>query len=62
MTAQQAIGNAIGLAEQYGQIDGAHHKAWVIDQMMRELVGVDYDHWRAAYEANGDTWDPGIEP
>ncbi len=30
---------AIDLAVRYGQIDGAHHKAWVIDQMVRVLTG-----------------------
>jgi hypothetical protein len=29
---------AIDLAVQYGGIDGDHHKAWVIDQMVRELT------------------------
>jgi len=26
---------ALNLAYRYGQIDGGHHKAWVIDQMVR---------------------------
>jgi len=59
----QAIGRAIAVAEQHGQTGGAHHKAWVIDQMVRELVGVDYSDWRAAYEQDGEyEWDEGIAP
>ena len=30
---------ALGYARKYGQIDGDHHKAWVIDQMVRALLG-----------------------
>lgn len=30
---------AIYFIEMYGQIDGAHHKAWVLDRVMRILLG-----------------------
>jgi hypothetical protein len=30
---------ALQLIERYGQIDGAHHKQWVIDQVARVLLG-----------------------
>lgn len=60
--AMLAIGDAIAIAERWGQTDGAHHKAWVIDQMVRALVGVDYEHWRAAYESDGDEWHEGTAP
>jgi hypothetical protein len=33
------ISRAIGCALKYGPIDGAHHKTWVIDQMVRALTG-----------------------
>jgi len=67
MTAMEAIGAALAIAEEDGQTDGAHHKAWVIDQMVRALTGVDYEHWRAAYESGEDgpytyEWDEGIAP
>ena len=29
---------ALEIAVRYGQIDGDHHKAWVIDQMVRALT------------------------
>lgn len=34
------ISKALEYAGRYGQIDGAHHKMWVIDQMVRALLGV----------------------
>ena len=34
---------AVELAVRYGGIDGDHHKAWVIDQMVRVLTGENYD-------------------
>jgi hypothetical protein len=33
------IDRAIDVAVKYGGTDGDHHKAWVIDQMVRELTG-----------------------
>jgi hypothetical protein len=60
--ARAAIGDAIAIAERHGATDGAHHKQWVIDQMLRALTGVDYQDWRAAYEVDGDQWDEGTAP
>jgi len=59
--------NILGLIFQYGQIDGEHHKTWVIDQIVRILTGNDYDKWVQHYEydeATGEdyTWDKGIAP
>ncbi len=34
----KAIEKAIEYAHRFGQIDGAHHKQWVIDQMVRALL------------------------
>lgn len=33
------IAVALDMAERYGGFDGAHHKMWVIDQMVRALTG-----------------------
>jgi outer membrane protein assembly factor BamB len=33
------IRQALDVAINYGQTDGDHHKAWVIDQMVRHLTG-----------------------
>lgn len=67
MNAEQRIATAIDLAVNYGQIDEAHHKAWVIDQMVRVLAGDDYDRIVAEAKAGEDgpdtyDWDLGIPP
>lgn len=62
---------AIDIAQRYGQIDGSHHKAWVIDQMVRTLLGDEvYSLFVAKYQTpflNEETnemdyyeWDVGI--
>lgn len=58
---------ALEVALRYGGIDGGHHKAWVIDQMVRALTGARYEEWvRDAKdgEHGPDTyeWDEGIAP
>ena len=35
----ERITKALAIAFAYGEIDGAHHKMWVIDQMVRALTG-----------------------
>ena len=35
----ERIYKALDLAVEYGNIDGSHHKDWVIDQMVRALTG-----------------------
>lgn len=71
---EDKIESALDKAHQYGQIEGDHHRAWVIDQMVRALLGEDYDDWVRNYEydeateeqcdANEPayTWDVGIAP
>ena len=64
---QEAMMDALGFASLYGQTDGAHHKAWVIDQMVRCLTGDDYESWVAGWcygEDGPDTysWDEGVAP
>jgi len=66
-TLEKRMSEAIEIAVQYGGIDGAHHKAWVIDQMVRKLAGPAYaDIVRDACsgEDGPDTysWDEGIAP
>lgn len=58
---------ALEIAFRFGQIDGGHHKTWVIDQMVRVLLGVEYDAWVAEHNAGEDgpqtyRWDIGIAP
>ena len=53
---------ALNIASQYGSADGAHHKAWVIAQMVRALTGDQYEGWVAAVKAREDEWSEGIAP
>jgi hypothetical protein len=67
MTDNEKIEKAIELAVIYGGIDGAHHKDWLIDQMVRALAGDKYDQIVADACAGEDgpntfTWDCGIAP
>ena len=57
----------LDLIFEYGQIDGEHHKTWVIDQIVRILMKDQYDEWIKNYvydEETGDiySWDKGIAP
>lgn len=36
---QERIQKALHIAVAYGGVDGDHHKAWCIDQMVRALTG-----------------------
>lgn len=64
---KERIEAAIELAVRFGGIDGDHHKAWVIDQMVRVLAGDEYE--KVVKEAcdgedgpNTYDWDCGIPP
>jgi len=56
----------------YGQIDGDHHKAWVIDQVMCIIQADKYNEWVENYEHTDNSgkhcdekeysWDTGIAP
>lgn len=65
----QFIDEVLQIAYQYGQIDGEHHKTWVIDQMVRKLCGNEkkYKKWVKEFEKGEDgpktyEWDEGIAP
>jgi hypothetical protein len=51
----------IKLIEEYGSIDGAHHKQWLLTQIAKLILRGDYAEWAGA---NGeyDEWDEGIAP
>ena len=64
---EERIKNALGYAWSYGQIDGDHHKMWVIDQMVRALLSEEeYKNWVETYETpDGEDyweWNMGIAP
>ena len=63
MTDAERIEAAIDLAVRYGGIDGAHHKDWVIDQMVRVLAGERYAEIVSdACEGGTYGWNEGIAP
>lgn len=57
---------ALEVARRYGGTDEAHHKDWVIDQMVRALTGDQYETW-VAETCDGEdgpetySWEVGIE-
>lgn len=62
---------ALELIERFGGIDGAHHKQWVLDQIVRAITGDKYDEWveemRGEYDEVNEMyeyceWDEGIAP
>lgn len=64
---EKQIKEALEIAFDHGQTDGDHHKAWVIDQMVRKLLGLKYKKWIREYMAGKDgentyDWDVGIAP
>jgi hypothetical protein len=65
---QERINKAIEVAFRYAGIDGSHHKMWVIDNMLQQLLGDSYDSWIAEYEGDPDDennyyeWDRGTAP
>lgn len=52
----------------YGGIDGAHHKQWVLDQVLRICLGNEYEDKIKEYQGDDGTgepeylWDEGIAP
>ncbi len=66
-SARDRIDDALDVARRFGGIDGEHHKAWVVDQMVRALTGPGYDAW-VVVQKHGDDgpntygWDEGIAP
>ena len=61
--ASARIAKALEYAGRYGTIDGSHHKAWVIDQMVRALTGcpavtrhdVDVHDTEYTYKSQGES-------
>lgn len=64
----EKIEKVLELLFQYGQIDGDHHKTWVIDQTVRILTGDKYNEFVKEYEIDEETgekewtWKNGIAP
>lgn len=63
--AQTREQRVLDLIVDYGSIDGAHHKQWVLDQIIRVIIGVNYEAFIEAYMRNDEgnvAWDVGIAP
>jgi hypothetical protein len=61
------IAMALDVIFKYGQIEGDHHRAWVIDQVVRELTGNHYKDFIDVYcehdgVPNAYEWNEGIAP
>ena len=68
MKEKERIESALQIAWSCAQIDGEHHKMWVIDQMVRALCGITekYVDWVKTYESpitdeEYYIWDTGIK-
>lgn len=61
MTEPLQVDAAIQIAVDYGYIDGAHHKQWVIDQMLRYLLGPAAYEGFVSIDMEGE-WDTGVAP
>ena len=72
ISTNERVNKALEIAWMYSQIDGAHHKAWTIDQIVRALCGDEetYKTWISEYtkpflncgEMDRYNWDEGIAP
>lgn len=62
-TPEERIAKAVNRIDQSGGIDGAHHKQWVLDQVLRILLSEsDYKAFVAQRIADGYEWSEGIPP
>lgn len=61
-TVESGITNALAAAWEYGGVDGAHHKQWVIAEMVKRLTGSDYDDWVENLCGDEFEWDEGVAP
>ena len=57
----------LNFINEWGGIDGGHHKQWVLDQLVRIVAGDGYEQWVAEHRAGDEgpdtyEWDEGIAP
>lgn len=55
MNTLQRIQKALAYANELGGVDGGHHKAFAIDQMVRALTGCPMV-WKTAVDCNGEAY------
>jgi len=66
------VKEAVEVIEQYGMIDGSHHKQWILSEVVRKLIGGEaFVAWLAEWdepeeedgeEYESEGWDLGIAP
>jgi len=67
-TLEERVAGALKVAYEYGGCDGAGHKQWVIDQMVKALTGDEYEEWVKKFnrgytgEEDDFLWDEGRAP
>jgi hypothetical protein len=66
-TDTERVEQAINMALDWGATDGAHHKQWALDQVVRILAGDRYEQVITDWCAGPDgpymySWDTGIAP
>jgi hypothetical protein len=62
--------DVLDLIREHGGIDGGHHKQWLLDRILRAILGGKYGDWVHDYnfeETDGDgnpgfEWDTGVAP
>ena len=62
-TAKQVL----NLIEEWGGIDGGHHKQWLLNEIVKTITKDGYEQWIKIYEDGEDgpetyEWDTGIAP
>lgn len=60
---EDRVNKALDIIYEYGGIDGDHHQKWIVDQILRTLLGNAYGPWVDEYEEGGEyEWDIGVAP
>lgn len=55
-TPEECIQKALAIAVQFGGIDGSHHRAWAIDQMVRALTACPLEQVTAVIQHSGTSY------
>ena len=69
-THESKIADALKLIYEFGGVDGAHHKQWLLDQTVRALTdgdGPEYEKWVEKFNFGADgpdtyLWEEGRSP
>jgi hypothetical protein len=62
-----AVERIVENVENFSDVDNAEQKQWLIDQIMRDLLGEGYEKWRDAFNAESEQlgvgpWSEGVMP